>query len=66
MCSSDLDRVIATALACAAFAEQMQPKLIAMHLTRDRSREKDEQTQEERGRERTVVSTYLKNIGLAK
>lgn len=58
------DRVIAAALACAAYAEQLQPRLIAMHMTKERNRQQDELDAEERNRERTVVSKYLKNIGL--
>jgi hypothetical protein len=58
------DRVIASALAAAAYAEQLQPRLIAMNLTKLRNRALDELDAEERGRERTVVSKYLKNIGL--
>jgi hypothetical protein len=58
------DRVIASALAAAAYAEQLQPRLIAMGLTKLRNRALDELDAEERGRERTVVSKYLKNIGL--
>jgi hypothetical protein len=58
------DRVIASALAAAAYAEQLQPRLIAMNLTKLRNRAMDELDAEERGRERTVVSKYLKNIGL--
>jgi hypothetical protein len=33
------DRVIATALACVAFAEQLMPRLLQMRMTRDRKEE---------------------------
>ena len=41
------DRVIATALACAAYAEQVQPRLIAQKLTRKVSRVQDDFTPEQ-------------------
>ena len=41
------DRVIASALACAAFAEQVQPRLIVQKITRNISRTQDEFTPEQ-------------------
>ena len=58
------DRVIATALACAAFAEQVQPRLIGMRLTKAVAQEKETQTPEQIAGQRSV-SQYLKNIGFA-
>ena len=57
------DRVIAAALACAAYAEQVQPRLIAMKLTRQVSRQHDDSTPEEVAVGRNV-SDYLKRIGV--
>ena len=61
------DRVIASGLACAAYAEQVQPRLIQMKLTRDVSRKTDPQTDEvtpvmQAGQK--SVSNYLKKIGV--
>jgi len=61
------DRVIASGLACAAYAEQVQPRLIQMKLTRDISRKTDPQTDEvtpvmQAGQK--SVSNYLKKIGV--
>jgi hypothetical protein len=57
------DRVIASALACAAFAEQVQPRLIAQKITRHVSHSMDDKTPEQVivGRQ---VSSYLKKIGV--
>jgi hypothetical protein len=57
------DRVMATALACAAFAEQLQPRLIAQKITRNVSRTHDDSTPEQIVVGRTV-SEYLKRIGI--
>ena len=57
------DRVIATALACAAFAEQVQPRLIAQKITKNVSRTQDEFTPEQLTVGRNV-SDYLKRIGV--
>jgi hypothetical protein len=57
------DRVMAAALACAAFAEQVQPKLLASKITRDISRKTDEMTPEQVAVGRNV-SDYLKRIGI--
>jgi hypothetical protein len=57
------DRVIATGLACAAFAEQVQPRLIAQKLTKAVSQSMDDMTPEEVGVGRNV-SNYLKGIGM--
>lgn len=57
------DRVIATALACAAFAEQVQPRLIAQKITRNISRIQDDFTPEQLTVGRNV-SDYLKRIGV--
>ena len=57
------DRVIATALACAAYAEQVQPRLINQKLTRRVSRVQDDFTPEQLTVGRNV-SDYLKRIGV--
>jgi hypothetical protein len=57
------DRVIATALACVAFSEQVQPKLIALKYTREIARAQDEKTAEQVAVGRSVAS-YLKAIGV--
>jgi len=57
------DRVIATALACAAFAEQVQPRLIAQRITKNISRTQDDFTPEQLTVGRNV-SDYLKRIGV--
>ena len=57
------DRVMATALAAAAYAEQVQPRLIAQKITRNVSRTMDDSTPEEIAVGRNV-SDYLKRIGI--
>ena len=57
------DRVIACALACAAYAEQLQPRLTAIKHTRAVSRALSDKTPEEVAVGRNV-SNYLKNIGV--
>ncbi len=57
------DRVMAAALATAAFAEQLQPRLISQKLTRDTSRKTDEMTPEQVAVGRNV-SDYLRRIGV--
>ena len=57
------DRVIATALAAAAYAEQLQPKLVNMKISRAVSRSQESQTPEEVSVGRGV-SNYLKAIGV--
>jgi hypothetical protein len=57
------DRVIASALACVAFSEQVQPKLIAMKYTREVARAQDEKTSEQIAVGRSVAN-YLKAIGV--
>jgi hypothetical protein len=57
------DRVIAAALACAAYAEQVQPRLITAKLTRPMSRMQDDFTPEQLTVGRNV-SDYLKRIGV--
>jgi hypothetical protein len=57
------DRVIATALACVAFAEQIQPRLIAQKITREISRAQENYTPEQISVGRNV-SDYLKRIGM--
>lgn len=57
------DRVIACALGCAAFAEQVQPRLIAQKITRQISRVQDDFTPEQLTVGRNV-SDYLKRIGV--
>jgi hypothetical protein len=57
------DRVIATALAAAAYAEQVQPRLIAQKITKNVSRVQETSTPEEIAVGRNV-SDYLKRIGV--
>lgn len=57
------DRVIAAALATAAYAEQVQPRLIQARISRHVSKRQEEFTPEEVATQRGV-STYLKKIGL--
>jgi len=57
------DRVIAAALACAAYAEQVQPRLIAQKITRNISKAQDDFTAEQLTVGRNV-SDYLKRIGV--
>ena len=57
------DRVIAAALAVAAYAEQVQPRLIQMRLTKEVSRAQEDKTPEEVAVGRNV-SSYLKAIGV--
>ena len=57
------DRVIATALAAAAYAEQLQPRLLMERLTRAVSNSQELITPEELSVGRNV-STYLKKIGI--
>jgi hypothetical protein len=57
------DRVIASALACAAYAEQLQPRLINMRISRQVSRALEDKTPEEVAVGRNV-SDYLKRIGV--
>ena len=57
------DRVIATALACVAYAEQIQPRLIAQKITRQISHAQENFTPEQISVGRNV-SDYLKRIGM--
>jgi hypothetical protein len=57
------DRVIATALASAAYAEQLWPRLVQMKITRENNRAQDNMRPEDVQGSR-AVSTYLKRIGL--
>jgi hypothetical protein len=57
------DRVIATALAAVAFAEQIQPRLIAQKITRAVSEAQESYTPEQISVGRNV-SDYLKRIGM--
>ena len=52
------DRVIASALACAAYAEQVQPQLIMRRLTRDAARAKDKQE----GKDSAIVQTGQRSV----
>jgi hypothetical protein len=58
------DRVVATALACAAFAEQVQPRLIQMRVTRQTVKEAENLAPESQvvGRQ---INNYLQMIGVA-
>lgn len=57
------DRVMATGLAAAAYAEQVQPRLIAQRITRQVSRAQEEYTPEQIAVGRNVAD-YLKKIGV--
>ena len=56
------DRVMATGLACAAYAEQMQPRLIQGRLTRERQAPVEDNSPEQMAYQRSVTD-YLKRIG---
>lgn len=62
------DRVIASALAAAAYAEQVQPRLIQMRLTRDLSRKQDPKANEEKtavvSAGQRSLTNYLQRIGV--
>ena len=57
------DRVIGSALATAAFAEQLQPRLIQNRVTREFNNKDDFKTPEQVAYGRSV-SNYLKGIGI--
>jgi hypothetical protein len=57
------DRVIASALACAAYAEQVQPRLIAMRLTREQKANQDGSESAEIAQVQKQVGNYLKALG---
>jgi hypothetical protein len=57
------DRVIASALACAAFAEQLQPRLIAARVTREQKAIADEAETAEVAQVQKQVGNYLKALG---
>jgi hypothetical protein len=57
------DRVIASALACAAYAEQVQPRLIAMRLTREQKSNQDSSESAEVAQVQKQVGNYLKALG---
>ncbi|CAB4151961.1 Terminase RNaseH-like domain containing protein [uncultured Caudovirales phage] len=59
------DRVIASALAAAAYAEQLQPRLIQMRLTRDLSRKQEAHADQGAVGDiaQKKVGSYLKSIG---
>jgi hypothetical protein len=57
------DRVIAAALACAAYAEQVQPRLIQQGITKYVSEKQEQYTPEQIAMGRNV-SDYLKRIGV--
>jgi hypothetical protein len=57
------DRVIAAALGCAAYAEQVQPRLIAQGITKYISEKQERYTPEQIAMGRNV-SDYLKRIGV--
>ena len=56
------DRVMATGLACAAYAEQMQPRLIQGKLTRQRQQPIEDKTPDQMAYQKSVTD-YLKRIG---
>ena len=58
------DRVIATALAAAAYAEQVQPRLIAIGHTRDRSKKTEIPNEAAGHAVNRNVSSYLQRIGM--
>ena len=58
------DRVIASALAAAAYAEQVQPRLIQMRLTRQKKEAQDQEAEGGSGQQvQKQVSNYLKVLG---
>ncbi len=58
------DRVIASALACAAYAEQVQPRLIAQRITRVQKESQDNLDQNpEFAQVQRQVNNYLKALG---
>lgn len=57
------DSVIATALACAAFAEQVQPVLVASKITKRVNESQEKYTPAQIAGQRTV-SNYLRKIGM--
>ena len=57
------DRVIATGLACVAFAEQVHPRLVQQRLTRAVAEAQERISPEELSMNQNVT-TYLKRIGL--
>jgi hypothetical protein len=57
------DRVIASALACAAYAEQVQPRLLAMRLTREQKANQDGSESAEVAQVQKQVGNYLKALG---
>lgn len=59
------DRVIASALALAAYAEQVQPKLIQMRVTRQQKEQQDAESETSGGQAQVQrqVGSYLKALG---
>jgi hypothetical protein len=57
------DRVIASALACAAYAEQVQPRLLAMRLNREQKANQDGSESPEVAQVQKQVGNYLKALG---
>jgi hypothetical protein len=58
------DRVIAAALAAAAYAEQVQPRLIQMRLTRDKKEVQDAESDHPgQAQVQKQVGNYLKALG---
>jgi hypothetical protein len=57
------DRVIASALACAAYAEQVQPRLLAMRLNREHKANQDGSETAEVAQVQKQVGNYLKALG---
>jgi hypothetical protein len=58
------DRVIASALACAAYAEQVQPRLIAARITKVQKEAQDTAATNPEGEQvRRQVNNYLKALG---
>jgi hypothetical protein len=57
------DRVIASALACAAYAEQVQPRLLAMRITREQKANQDGSESPEIAQVQKQVGNYLKALG---
>ncbi len=58
------DRVIASALACAAFAEQLQPRLLAERVTRVQKEAQDQSgLNPESAQVQRQVGNYLKALG---
>jgi hypothetical protein len=57
------DRVIASALACAAYAEQVQPRLLAMRITREQKPTKTDQKVPKLLKSKSKSATTSRRLG---